>query len=106
MTTNHLERLDPALIRPGRVDLAELLDDATPVQAQALFTRFYGGGETVTDLTEGEVQQLAEKLRNIVQDETRHGKRLSMAALQGHFIRNNGRNAVEQCRELFTLKRA
>ena len=106
MTTNHLERLDPALIRPGRVDLAEFLDDATPAQAQALFTRFYGGGETTTDLTEGEVQQLAEELRSTVHDETQHGKRLSMAALQGHFIRNNGRNAVEQCRELFTLKRA
>ena len=101
MTTNHLERLDPALIRPGRVDLAELIDDATPEQAKTLFTRFYGDG----DLTEREVQQLAEKLKHIVQEELQRGRRVSMAALQGLFIRNNGRNAVEGCRELFSTRR-
>ncbi|KAM6500386.1 BCS1 N terminal domain containing protein [Amanita muscaria] len=106
MTTNHVERLDPALIRPGRVDLAERIDDATPEQAEVLFTRFYGGGEIVTDLTEEEVQQLAGGLRDVVRDEKQRGKRVSMAALQGHFIRNNGRDAVGQCRELFTVKRA
>ncbi|OBZ75907.1 Mitochondrial chaperone BCS1 [Grifola frondosa] len=45
MTTNHPERLDPALIRPGRVDLSVLIDDASPEQARRLFIRFYGGGE-------------------------------------------------------------
>jgi len=30
MTINHLERLGPALVRPGRVDLIELVDDARP----------------------------------------------------------------------------
>jgi mitochondrial chaperone BCS1 len=29
MTTNHIERLDPALIRPGRVDYVQLVGDAT-----------------------------------------------------------------------------
>ncbi len=101
MTTNHLERLDPALIRPGRVDVAELVDDATPEQAKTLFTRFYGGGEIVTDMTEEGVQRLGEELRRIVQDEMQRGRRVSMAALQGLFIRNNGRNAVDRCHELF-----
>jgi len=32
MTTNHIERLDPALIRPGRVDYVELIGDATDYQ--------------------------------------------------------------------------
>lgn len=32
MTTNYLERLDPALIRPGRVDYAQLIDDASEYQ--------------------------------------------------------------------------
>lgn len=41
MTTNHKERLDPALIRPGRVDLALQLGLATAEQAANMFCRFY-----------------------------------------------------------------
>ena len=47
MTTNHPERLDPALIRPGRVDLSVLINDASPQQARRLFERFYGRDETL-----------------------------------------------------------
>lgn len=42
LTTNHPERLDPALIRPGRVDSREYLGDATDEQVVAMFVRFYG----------------------------------------------------------------
>lgn len=42
MTTNHVERLDPALIRPGRVDLIEELGDADETMVRDLFERFYG----------------------------------------------------------------
>mgnify|MGYP007133225399 CR=1 FL=1 len=34
-------RLDPALIRPGRVDMKEKIDYATDRQLQAMFLRFY-----------------------------------------------------------------
>lgn len=37
MTTNHPERLDPALIRPGRVDYKALIDNATEDQVRAMF---------------------------------------------------------------------
>jgi len=41
MTTNHIERLDRALMRPGRVDKVYLLGDASDSQAERLFLRFY-----------------------------------------------------------------
>jgi mitochondrial chaperone BCS1 len=45
MTTNHPERLDPALIRPGRVDVNEYLGHASHYQMKEMFLRFYGGSE-------------------------------------------------------------
>ncbi|TFK30139.1 mitochondrial chaperone BCS1 [Coprinopsis marcescibilis] len=101
LTTNHIERLDPALIRPGRVDFCELIDDAHPEQARTLFQRFYGGGQAITGLSDSEVESLAQKLQDMVQSEWDAGKRVSMAALQGHFIRTEPQNAVDTCYILF-----
>ncbi len=99
MTTNHLERLDPALIRPGRVDLLELIDDAQPTQARRLYTRFYGGDEDPEDVAE--LERLAGTLEKTVEEEQKGEKRVSMAALQGLFIRSSPAEAVERCGELF-----
>ncbi|TVY39844.1 putative mitochondrial chaperone [Lachnellula subtilissima] len=41
MTTNHPEKLDEALIRPGRVDHQVGFDNATQIQAKQLFERMY-----------------------------------------------------------------
>lgn len=70
LTTNHRDRLDSALIRPGRVDMEVEFRSATPKQAVALFRRFFPeAGDAVSE-------QVAKRLpRNV-----------SMAALQGHFI--------------------
>jgi chaperone BCS1 len=43
MTTNHLDKLDPALIRPGRADVKLWFGNATADQAQRLFERFFPG---------------------------------------------------------------
>lgn len=42
MTTNHLEKLDPALIRPGRVDRLELIDHLDDDQLSRLVRMFLG----------------------------------------------------------------
>ncbi|KAF9091098.1 hypothetical protein BGX23_005490 [Mortierella sp. AD031] len=41
MTTNHLDRLDEALIRPGRVDVRAKFGKATQSQAEELFIKFF-----------------------------------------------------------------
>ena len=104
MTTNHVEKLDPALIRPGRVDLIEKIDDATPEQARILFDRFYGGRDVLPNITE-EVEELSRRLGGIVEEELAIGRRVSMAALQGLFIRNEAQNAIAACRDLFVARR-
>jgi chaperone BCS1 len=103
MTTNHFDKLDPALVRPGRVDVKELLDDATPEQVERLFNRFYGK-ESAQD--SNEVQELARDLGDIVGAELKAGRRVSMAALQGHFIRHGPAECLSNIRELFSAKRS
>jgi chaperone BCS1 len=41
MTTNHIEKLHPALIRPGRIDVKECLDLASTSQILQMFLRFF-----------------------------------------------------------------
>jgi mitochondrial chaperone BCS1 len=44
-TTNHIERLDPALIRPGRIDRREQIGFADRNQLRRLFVRFFGDAD-------------------------------------------------------------
>lgn len=76
MTTNHPEKLDPALIRPGRVDYKELIDNATEFQVRQMFLRFYEGKEAECDLFLAKVVELNQPI--------------STAQLQGLFVYNKG----------------
>ncbi len=48
MTTNHIEKLDPALIRPGRVDLQIKIDNASNEQCKEIYLRFFPGEEVLS----------------------------------------------------------
>ncbi|OBZ88790.1 Mitochondrial chaperone BCS1 [Choanephora cucurbitarum] len=69
LTTNHVEKLDPALIRPGRVDMKEYLGNASEYQIKKMFLRFYDDEELA--------KRFVQKTR---------GKDISTASLQGHFV--------------------
>lgn len=85
MTTNHVERLDPALIRPGRVDLALELGDADGHQVRELLRRFYGPQQATSEatrsqqsaptehshvLSDSELSRLGDLLATAVEQET------------------------------------
>ncbi|XP_054271353.1 mitochondrial chaperone BCS1 [Macrosteles quadrilineatus] len=73
MTTNYINRLDPALIRPGRVDLKEYIGHCTAHQVEQMFYRFYKTTDTET----------AARLAAAI---TAQDKPLSAAQLQGYFM--------------------
>lgn len=96
MTTNFKDRLDPALIRPGRVDVIEYIGYCSKFQlgipfinlnifkrlyspkslylvAEQMFKKFY---------PEANVQLI----ENFVKSAEELGKDLSPAAIQGHFM--------------------
>lgn len=81
MTTNHIEKLDPALIRPGRVDLKLEIGPPCDYQRRTIFRRFY------PDASGALVEQFATEC-NLE----------SMAAIQGHLLSHTSpAPAIESC---------
>lgn len=70
MTTNHIDRLDPALIRPGRCDVKLEVKKASRYQIEKMFLRFFPGEDEMA-------LKFASQLPPY---------EISMAALQGHFL--------------------
>ena len=84
LTTNHIDRLDEALIRPGRVDMTVRIGHATRYQAAEMWDRFYG------DIDEGGKGR--ERFLNRLETLGLFDKELpiSTAAIQGLFLFNKG----------------
>ena len=93
LTTNHADRLDAALVRPGRVDMTVRLGEATRWQAGMLWDRFYGDLDDCESFKQAFLSKL-EALGVIESDDTAQriaSKQLtSAAALQGLFLYNKG----------------
>ncbi|CAF1609621.1 unnamed protein product [Rotaria magnacalcarata] len=79
MTTNFIERLDPALIRPGRVDHKEYIGPLTSNQVERMLTRFY------PQSTHNEINQFLTQIEQLTDN---YSKQLSAAQLQGFFMHN------------------
>ncbi len=81
MTTNHIEKLDPALVRPGRVDVKMEIGPPCPEQKKTIFKRFY------PEATVEQVQLFGDTC-NLE----------SMAAIQGHLLTHSSpETAIETC---------
>ncbi|KAJ5360814.1 hypothetical protein N7517_010005 [Penicillium concentricum] len=92
LTTNHVERLDEALVRPGRVDMTVRLGEVTRYQVGCLWDRFYEDIDT-----DGVYRKLfLDRLQELGLIEDESGNKpdrsinTSAAALQGLFLYNKG----------------
>lgn len=86
MTTNHPEKLDPALMRPGRADFHALINYASYDQMRRMFLKFNPG-----------MDELATKFARSLPD-----KKVGMAKLQGLFLmyKNQPEKQIEMTKEI------
>ena len=91
MTTNHIEKLDPALIRPGRCDVKLELKKASKQQMEMMFLRFFPGEDELA-------AEFASRLPS---------NELSMATLQGHFLKSGqtGQECIDRIPDLLQSSR-
>lgn len=91
MTTNWVERLDEALVRPGRVDVRVEIGYATEEVVGEMWGRFYGEGEVEVEVEKSEAmkEEFVGRLRELGAFSGEWG--VSAAALQGLFVFYKGR---------------
>ncbi|CAG0899786.1 unnamed protein product [Cyprideis torosa] len=92
MTTNYLERLDPALIRPGRVDVKEYIGHCSDFQLQTMFMRFF------PECEELDAEKFSETIRHL-------GRPISPAQIQGYlmFHKEDPGGAVKNAKHIYEV---
>ncbi|KAK7757176.1 Complex III assembly protein translocase and chaperone [Diatrype stigma] len=88
LTTNHVELLDPALIRPGRVDMMVRIGEATRYQAAQMWERFYGDVDTDGKCRDRFLARLDSLGLFREAKDGESAPRTSTAAIQGLFLFN------------------
>jgi chaperone BCS1 len=91
MTTNYPEKLDPALVRPGRVDYKVHIDYPDDLQLERMFQMFYPEAEQTLSKTFVKTVRAQDDLK------------LSMAMAQGLFLmyKDSPQDAVKNVKEHF-----
>lgn len=99
MSTNHIEKLDPALLRPGRSDYKIFIDNATVDQAHKMFLRFFPDHTSLADqfAVENEGKSMAHIQGILAYAKTPEStiqspvKEPSMASISGRYDSSTGR---------------
>lgn len=107
LTTNHIDRLDPALIRPGRVDMMLRIGEATRFQAGQMWDRFYGDVDADHDGRRRFLERLDELgLFGVGPDGKPSNRHTSTAAIQGLFLfnKNEMQSAIDMAEGLIPRK--
>ena len=91
MTTNHKDKLDPALLRPGRADRCIELGNAKETQFIGLFKKFF------PESSPAEQKAFSNQLPE---------NKIGMAKLQGHFLKYRGmpEEAIKNAKSLLELE--
>lgn len=106
MTCNTIEKIEPALLRPGRIDLKLKLDYAQPEQIRGTFLRFMNLDDSTSlpleDEDRAKVEELAEKFTKVIP-----AGYVTTAEVQSYFIdiileaNSNGWEKEEVYKNLF-----
>ncbi|CAH1117802.1 unnamed protein product [Phaedon cochleariae] len=96
MTTNYIDRLDPALIRPGRVDLQEYIGWCSRDQIEKMYLRFYDGENAMS-----ESRVFSDKVMSFQTD-------ISPAQIQGYFMlhkHSDPKDVLDNCEMICKMRK-